>query len=388
MLDPLSSSFSAEEYAARREAVRKRMRVRALDVLLITGPENIYYLTGLNHLGYFAFTALILPLEGVPLLVARSVESGTIGAQCCDVEHIGYADGEDPAEAVTSALSRSKLGLTRVGVEMGSMSLPLRVWESVRNRFPAAAWEDGSGIVEECRYVKSSAEVEYIRRAARASDRAMRAGIQAAGVGVSEREIAADVYKSMILGGSEYPGIPPLIRWTGRIPYEHITWSDRALQPGDGLFVELSGCVQRYHAPLTRVIHVNHVPTDVYAAAEIVLEGLEAIRQALRPGVVTGDGYSAWQDVINRRMSPLNYRRHRCGYMVGIGFPPSWVDGGMLVGISPGGDVQVREGMVFHLFSWLSGVGTGAYVVSDTALVTKNGAEFLTETPREPRAVD
>ncbi|MGH3952358.1 MAG: M24 family metallopeptidase, partial [Pseudonocardiaceae bacterium] len=98
---------------------------------------------------------------------------------------------------------------------------------------------------------------------------------------------------------------------------------------------------------------------------------------ALHPGVTTGDVYAAWQRVVSSdgASTPL---RHHCGYLVGIGFPPSWVGGGEVLGIRPGGDTLVVPGMTFHLMSWVNG-----HVISDTALVTPHGAELLTTTPRE-----
>ena len=72
---------------------------------------------------------------------------------------------------------------------------------------------------------------------------------------------------------------------------------------------------------------------------------------------------------------------------VGIGFPPSWVGGGAVVGLRRGGDLVIREGMVFHVLSWLLGQRPADYVVSDTILVTADGGELLTTTVREPIVV-
>jgi len=113
-----------------------------------------------------------------------------------------------------------------------------------------------------------------------------------------------------------------------------------------------------------------------------VLDGMEAIRETLRPGALTGQVYAAWQEVIDRALGHKDYRRHHCGYTLGIGFPPSWVGGATVVGIRPNGTIQIREGMVFHLISWLIGAGLADYGVTDTAIVTADGAEIVTEGPR------
>jgi Xaa-Pro dipeptidase len=84
---------------------------------------------------------------------------------------------------------------------------------------------------------------------------------------------------------------------------------------------------------------------------------------------VAGDAAGSWPS------------RHHCGYLVGIGFPPSWVGGGQVLGIRADGDVEVAAGMTFHLMSWVT--EPAGHVVSDTALVTPTGAELLTTTTRE-----
>lgn len=381
---PADRFFSAEEYAQRTSAVRKNMAERELDALLLVSPENIYYLVGLSHQGYFAFTLLLFPFEGVPRVVTRSMERVTLMQQAPDVEHAGFDDHEEPGEAVARALREAGYSRARIGVERNTMFFPLRVWDQVRSELPDATWEDALDTVDEVRQVKSELEIYCIRQAAALSDRAVRSGIKAAGVGVNEREVAAEVYRSMVLGGSEYPGFAPLVRSTDLIAQEHATWRDRTLAPGDALLLELSASVRRYHAPLTRVVHVGTATHGVKAAGEIALEGLETIRAALRPGMLTGDVYAAWQEVVDDALGAGRYERHHCGYTVGIGFPPSWVGGSTVVGIRPGGRIEVREGMVFHVLSWLIGVGPADFGVSDTVLVAPDGGELLTSTSREP----
>jgi Xaa-Pro dipeptidase len=98
--DTTPAPFTVSEYAARVAAVRATMRKRGLDALLVSSPENIFYLTGLSHQGHFAFTALVLKAEGECLLVARAMERHTLAAQVPDCEHVPFDDAEDPADAV------------------------------------------------------------------------------------------------------------------------------------------------------------------------------------------------------------------------------------------------------------------------------------------------
>jgi Xaa-Pro dipeptidase len=381
-------AFTKEELSARIAATRAVMQDRGVTTLCLVSPENIYYLLGLNHQGYFAFTLLVLPLTGQPLLVTRAMEAPTVAAQAPSCIHMTFNDDEDPSAAAERAVRLVTESGDRVGIERTSMFLPIAIWETMRSRLKNLAWADGSGIVETVRAVKSPTEIEQMRRAALISDRAIQAGIAAARPGEDERTIAATIYHELLLAGSEHPGFPPLIRSADILLQEHVTGPrDRVIAAGNSLFMELSASIGRYHAPLSRMIYANRTPPGTNRAAEIAIAGLEAVRAALRPGVVAGDVYQAWQQVIDKGLGHSRYRRHHCGYLVGIGFPPSWVGGSAVVGLRRGGEFVIREGMTFHVLSWILHQEPADYIVSDTVLVTTSGGELLTATPREPIVV-
>lgn len=364
-----------------------------LDALLITSPENIYYLIGLNHQGYFAFTMLILPREGSPGLLTRRMEAYTVSRQAPDMNHIGYGDDEDAGSAAVGALRSLGIDGGRIGVDRSSMFLPAGIWEEMEQGLTGVRWVDTSrssstaprfraGLVDEVRLVKSSAELQHIRRAAAIGDRAISAGLATAGVGVSEKEVAAAVYREMILGGGEYPGFVPLIRSSDNLMEEHSTWRDRYLRPGEKVFMELSGASARYHAPLTRMGYVGRVAPGADHAKSLAMSAFAAVARALRPGVVTGSVYEAWQGVVDEGLGHGDLVRHHCGYSVGIGFPPSWVGSSTVLGIRRGGLVEVKTGMVFHVLSWITDDHLGDYFLSDTVIVGDDGAEVITQSPQ------
>jgi Xaa-Pro dipeptidase len=125
----------------------------------------------------------------------------------------------------------------------------------------------------------------------------------------------------------------------------------------------------------------------VERAAGTALAGLYEVAAQLKPGAVAADVYAAWHKVVSDGLGHTGYQRHHCGYLVGIGFPPSWVGGSRVVGIRPDSDYEIQAGMVFHVLSWLIDQPPADYVVSDTVLVTGTGSEVLTTYPRDPITV-
>ncbi|MGA7228183.1 MAG: Xaa-Pro peptidase family protein [Acidimicrobiia bacterium] len=388
-----TSPFSDAELAARVGAVKAEMDERGLEALLVNSPENIYYLIGLSHQGYFAFTMLLLPRDGEPALIARKMERHTISQQVPQVRHVGYEDHEEAGPFSALAIRHLGLAGSRIGLDRSSMFLPADVWMQMERDLPGVDWVDtGSteesddrfrtGLVDQIRLVKSPAELEQMRRAAAISDLAALAGLEAAGPGVSQKEVAAEVYRAMILGGGEYPGFAPFIRTTSTLREEHSTWQDRALQRGEKLFLELSGSSARYHAPLGRMAFVGEVTPGAEEVRRLAIRALDAVVGALRPGVETRHVYEAWQDVVDEGLGHSRLRRHHCGYSVGIGFPPSWVGSSTVLGIRRDGRARVEAGMAFHILSWITDEDMGDYLVSDTAVVEQDGAHLITTTPR------
>ncbi len=376
--------FTDAEYADRVAATRALMRERGLATLCLVGPENIYYLTGLNHQGYFAFTMLVLPLVGEPVLVARAMEAETVAAQVPRCRHVPFPDGADPALAAVGAVREVSGAHDTVAVEMASMYLSVCAWQQLSTSLTDYRLVDGSGLVDSLRAVKSAAEIDCVRRAARVSDAAIRAAIETCRPGVNERDVAAAAYDAMIRAGGEYPGFVPLVRSRDILLQEHVTWRDHVARAGDALFLELSGAVARYHAPTSRMVYLGCAPPGTDVAARIAADALEAVRGALRPGALSGEVYAAWQQVVDDGLGHPRYRRHHCGYQTGIGFPPSWAGGSEVVGLRHDSDVPIQAGMVFHVLSWILGQGPADYVLSDAMLVTAAGGEILTNTDRTP----
>jgi len=372
--------FPQEEYDQRLHNLRQRMAAQELDACLISSPENIFYLSGLSHQGFFAYHLLIVPRDGRMALICRAMERVTVDRWVVTpgrADFFGFADSDDLVDFTCGVLRQMGLASARLALEKSSLFLPSRVTEGIVANLPQADIGDCSDLVDSLRQIKSARELDYTRQAAQVTDAMMGAARETAAAGVSEREVAAEVHRAMLLAGGDYPGFGPFIRATPTLGEEHRTWSDHKLAPGEALFVELAGCINHYHAPMGRLIYIHEAPPGTEAMAQLCLEAFNSIVAAIQPGVTAGQVYQAWQDAVDA--AGLNhYRRHHCGYMTGIGFPPSWVGGPMVVGLRHDSHLELQAGMVFHLMSWLMDTGRGDYFVSDTAVVTEDGCEVVT----------
>jgi Xaa-Pro dipeptidase len=236
------------------------------------------------------------------------------------------------------------------------------------------------------RLVKSTEEQALMRKAARVSGIAMAAALDAIHEGAAEADVAAQCLYAMTRAAGHPPGFGPFIRPGSRLGEEHATWGDGAFHPGDKVFVELSGCMSRYHAPMGRLARLGEWDAPDQKIAGVAERAFDAVVKALHPGSRARDVYAAWQSVVDDA-GLSRYRRHHCGYCVGIGFPPSWTGGNTVTGLRAGSDLAIETGMSFHVLSWLMGTGRGDHFLSNTVLVLESGAEVLTDELREGDAL-
>src|ERR671911_2182383 len=112
----MSRVFPDQEFAARREKLCAAMAAAGLDGLVVTTPENIFYLIGLDHQGFFALHLLIVTAAGEMTLIARAMERITVEDQVTGARFVGYGDNEDPAGVARAVLRDRGLAAARIGV--------------------------------------------------------------------------------------------------------------------------------------------------------------------------------------------------------------------------------------------------------------------------------
>ncbi len=375
-------AFSVEEFQARLETVRERLRERNVAGMLVHTPENLFYLSGYQTPGYYAYQALLVPEDRLktPIMLLRRLEESNVKALSWIDTMRAYADTEDPIEMTASVVQENGLGNMPLGIEKGSWFLTIRDFERLQRLLPEAKFVDCTGVVEQGRLVKSAAEIAYIRKAARAAEAAMQAGLEATAAGKTENEVAAEIYRASILAGCEYTSLPQFIASGYRSSLAHATWGGRRIEAGDVVYYEVCGTVQRYSAALYRSATLGP-PKDLFRRmSDATLAGLNRVLETMKPGVTCGEVAEAWASEIVKGGFPRPFKR--AGYSIGISFPPDWGEGHIL-SLKYDETEILRPGMVFHVPSSIREIGVALVGNSETILVTERGCEALTSFPRQ-----
>ncbi|SCB51407.1 M24 family metallopeptidase [Rhizobium lusitanum] len=373
------AAFPEDEFKQRQNRARAAIGLAGYEALIVTIPENIYWLTGRQTAGYFAFQALIMPVEGELTMLVRQLElAGSIANTWID-DIVAYQDGEDPASALAQLLQER--GIARPAIELAGWFLSPMLAQRIAAQTGVEAMPDGSAILPPLRVVKSPAELAAIRLAASYAQKGLIAGISACRAGTDENAIAAAMLDAATKAGSEVMAMEPLVSSGRRSGLPHMTWRRRRLEDGDPVFLELAGSHARYHAALMRTVWIGEPAVEARRMMDCSLMALDTALREIRPGIPCSVPHEAAQRVIDAAGYTAAFRK-RIGYSMGIAFAPDWGEGGIL-SLFSGVERIIEPGMVFHLPATLRSYGVWTVGASETVIVTENGTELLSDLPRD-----
>ena len=380
----MSIHFTAEELAARRKAAADELADRGLDGLLVFRQESMYYLTGYDTFGYVFFQCLYLGADGETLTLLTRTPDVRQARHTSVIEDIRVwydAEGVDPARDLKEILEEHGAKGKRLGIETDAYGLTgfnLRRVEAALSGFCELV--EASDLVTGLRMVKSPAEIEYVREAARLADLGLDRAVEVAGPGVFEGEVLAALQGAIFEGGGDFPANEVIIGSGPRALLFRYAAGMRRMDRVDQLSLEWAGSYRHYHAAMMRTLAVGEASEYQRHLFSVVQEALEEMTEALSPGRPVGEV----DDAHRRVLDGAGLREHRyaaCGYSLGTTFSPNWMDRPMLYAGNP---VPAEPGMVFFLHCIVTDSDRGvAMSLGRTCLVTEGGREVLSARPLE-----
>ncbi|MGR3761320.1 M24 family metallopeptidase [Roseobacteraceae bacterium NS-SX3] len=382
--------FSKTEYSRRIAKTRKAMAAAGIEVLLVTDPSNQAWLTGYDGWSFYVHQGVILGLDGDPLWWGRQMDAcGALRTAWMEAgQVIGYDDSyiqsatRHPMEDLAQHLIRLGYGGARLGVEMENYYYSAKAHAVLSATLPNATFCDATALVNWQRAVKSDEELLFIRRAARISEQIVTVAIERAMPGLRKNELVGDILQAGAYGvgddWGDYPAIVPLTPSGLDATAAHLTWNGDRMRAGEATFFELSGCYRRYHAPLCRTVHLGTPPQEMLDASKALTEGLEAGIEAARAGSRACDIANA----LNNALKKAGIERYgRCGYPVGLSYPPDW--GERTISLRESDETVLEPGMTFHFMPglWMDSWGLET---TETILIRDTGpAEALCDVERK-----
>lgn len=384
-------AFEPAEFRQRVREVQSRMGTAGIDVLLVSDPANINYLSGYDAYSYYTHQVLAVALDVAdPVWIGRKMDvaCARYTAFMAAENLVGYPEsfiGTDrhPMDFIAQVIAERGWSRRRIGLEMDTAPLTPRCVERLRLALPDASWVDGERLVNGVRLIKSPQEIAYMREAAKLSERAMDVATGMIASGVRECEVAAAIHAALIAGQSDYAGHFTMngglsMPSGAKASAPHLSWTSGRFKSGEATNIELGGCRHGYHAGLSRTVFVGQPGEKLLACEALAVEGLNAALDQARAGITCGEIAESW----NRRLRRAGFEKEsRIGYSIGIGYPThSWIERAASLQV---GDVTVlRPNMTFHLIlgMWMPDWG---FILSETFRVTEGAPEVFASFPRQ-----
>lgn len=381
--------FGLQEYKARLEKTKESMSDQGIEVLLITNPANMNYLSGYDGWSFYVDQMLIvISDEDQPIWIGRKMDAKAAEATTWlykdniipyPEDHI-QNDLKHPMDFIAKILAQIGQSKRKIGVEMGSYYFSALAYEKLKSNLPNAQFSDATLLVNYVRLIKSEKEIEYMKRAARIAGIGMQAAVESIQEGVRECDVAANIYSGLISGtpeyGGDYPSIVPLLPAGKNTSTPHLTWTDRKYNHNEMVLIELAGCHQRYHSPLARTVSIGKPENKALETSKILVEGLNAALDAVKPGITCEEVELAWNTVISKHGISKD---SRIGYSIGLNYPPDW--GEHTASLRKGDYTVLQPNMAFHLIPalWFEDYGIE---ITESFRVTETGCEVLTDFER------
>jgi ectoine hydrolase len=380
--------FSRAEYAERLVKTRSAMAKAGLELLVVSDPSNMAWLTGYDGWSFYVHQCVLVPPDGEPVWFGRRQDANGAKrtAWLAHDNIVGYPDhyvqspDRHPMEVLARQIAERGWERLSIGVEMDNYWFSAAAYATLQRQLPNARFGDATALVNWQRAVKSPQELEYMRRAARVVEAMHQRILDRIEPGMRKCDLVAEIYDAAIRGvdgfGGDYPAVVPLLPSGEEASAPHLTWDDRPLRTGEGTFFEIAGCYRRYHCPLSRTVFLGK-PTQAFLDAEAaVLEGMDAGLAAARPGNACEDIANAFFAVLQRHGI---VKDNRTGYPIGLSYPPDW--GERTMSLRPGDRTMLQPGMTFHFMTglWLETMGLE---ITESILITERGVECLANVPR------
>ena len=372
--------------------MREAMLDKGADAAIMTRPENVFYFSNFNpiiisHVPYFIITPDDAFLLVHSIRYAHAVNEGAVDKVLCYGKW-GAAQpvAMDPIDAMRELLGG---GALTIGVEGDYASM--NFLKQLQEKLNVKAFQDIAQDAVNLRLIKDPHEIHMCRISGELVDLGVTRAIEALEGGASEAQASTEgqyamrqrwhekyqQYEVSGFSNSETADIDTFVVWcmsNERLNYGCDCPSGYVPMPGDLTMPMSWARIGGYNVENERSVMVGCVNEERTRAYDAMLRARDRIFGMLRPGAVFEELYFAamqeYEDAGFGKILP-----GRCGHGMGLSsheFPS----------LTKGNQAVLAPGMVLTVEPGLMDAGLGAVRHSDTVLITQEGFEFLTNSPR------
>ena len=313
--------LSLAERDRRYGVIRKAMRERGIEALIVRGGDNHYPADGGGHFRYVTniinpapiiayCTYAILPAEGEPVafMAARHSMRSVMSEWVQDLRPAAMPHHN----MVAAGLKDLGLGSARVGVVglnptlnvIGSAIVSLPFAEGLQEALPGADFVDATDILQNARTIKSAEEIAAMEDAEALCAGAFDHLLEVAGPGVPVRSAFAEMQRYVLANGGDTESVIGLECFPE--PDEEIRYVEsleRTMQKGDFMtaisYVFKGGMSGHDHL----FVSIGPPSQEAEGLVDACRQGTEALLARMKPGARSDELF----DAAHERLESLGY---------------------------------------------------------------------------------
>ncbi len=332
-----AAPIGAGEYGQRIERARRLMREQGVDALLITAGASLRYFTGVPWGASERLVAMLLTLDGEPLLVCPAFEAGSLAHVLkIAARALLWEEDEDPC-ALAAAAARER-GAQRLALDPAAA---FAVFTGLRAAAPGLELADAAAIVDGCRASKSEAELALMYQATAMTLQAHRLAASLAEPGVSTTALRRFIDEAHRAFGADNGSTFCIVQFGQATAYPHGIPGEQILAEGDLVLIDTGCAVQGYHSDITRTYICGRPSDEQWRIWALEQAAQQAAFAAVRPGASGEAVDQAARSVLERGGLGPDYRLpglpHRTGHGCGMSVHEApYLVRGNRTGLAPG----------------------------------------------------
>lgn len=349
----------------RMKWLRDQLKSMELNGMIVSNPVNVRYLTGLEEEGIL----IVAPKENVFLTDSRYIESVnyklTIDDEIVayDVRNMNKFDYEG------FFMNAGDIGFEEKYVTYEIYKKYLQVYQ--------VNLVETEGIIENHRMVKDEEEIRNIGKACEITDHAFEYIKKILRYGMTEKEVSFEIEKFLLQNGADGVAFDTIVAFGENTSMPHAVPTNRKLQSGDIIQLDMGAKYRGYCSDFSRVIFVDEIKKEYEAVYQFVLEEQKKIVENLKNGTNI-------KQVIKDREVDYHLKNftvmHSFGHGVGMEIHEEPI-------MSSKRDFQAKENFVLAIEPGVYKGGKFGIRIEDTYQITKDSCINLTKSGKNDNII-
>lgn len=359
--------------------IREWLGQNKADIAYFSNFESIQYLTGFGSDPYERVLALFVFPEAEPFIFCPALEVEVVKSTGWPYGVYGYQDHEDAFAMIAHHIKERVTNPISWAIE--KQSLTVNRFETIHSYFPNAQYNlDMTSYMETMRLIKTPAEIALLHKAGLDADFAMEVGFKAIAEGKTELQVAAELEYQSKLRGVSGMSFDTLVQAGAHAADPHGATSEIQMHRNELVLFDLGTIYQGYISDTSRTFAFGKPNDKALEVHKVVLEAQLTAQAAVKPGITAAQLDKIARDVITDA-GYGEYFIHRLGHGMGTSeheYPS----------IMEGNDLVLQPGMTFSIEPGIYIPGEVGVRIEDCVVVTENGSDPFTHSPKELRYID